>query len=209
MQKKIEDTRQERISLTKGIINRYSRLCDVIDMREMMLGMFSGIETIFVPACICEAYIPFILEKEAEILFQEKIKNMLEKKYGHALSYAQVGAPFSTMTNVSDLYVRNCYYYIAEDNQPVEIYVENISASLSAMVRVVTLVCELLGISLERRNCTVICLADSIRDIQLFVQMLKWVNKRYNANTNYKMPIYFLVYDDIKEGKLLSFDTVR
>lgn len=191
------------LSLVKGIIKRYDRIRDVYYMRDALNSMLSGVETLFVPHCICEAYIPFIMKKESEHIFLKKIKELLEKQYGQVLSYAKEGAPFLTIRNISDLYLRNCYYYYGEDNQPIEIYVENISASLSAMVRVATLACELLGVSLQNRNCTVICMVDSRRDMQLFNKLLIRMNKKYNAATQLRIPVYYLLYDNIKTGELL------
>lgn len=204
--KNIEDTRDRRLSIAKAIIDRYDIISNVWAMRDALNSIFSGVEMIMVPACICEVYIPYFMEKESEQIYQKFIKSMLEKQYGHTMTYVHIGAPFSTIRNISDLFLRHCYYYISEDNRLYEIYVENISASLSAMVRVATLINELLCVSLEGRNCTVICMVDSITDMQAFQKMLIKMNRKYNNATRFKVSIYYLLYDDIKQGRLLSCD---
>lgn len=204
--KNIEDTRKRRLSFVKEFVKNYNKIQDIWLMRDAISSIFSGIETLFVPACICQAYIPFFMKKESEEIYQKYIKDLLEQQYGHALEYVRLGAAFSTARNISDLFLRNCYYYIAEDNHQREIYVENISASLSAMIRVTTLVNELLGVSVEGRSCTIICMVDCLRDMQAFHKMLTQINKKYNNVTKFKLPIYYLMYDDIKGGKLRRYD---
>lgn len=188
----IEKTRNRRISLVKGIIKRFEKIQDVEYMREAVESIYSGIDTLCVPATICEAYLPYYMPKESAQIYQGEIKAILEKAFKHQMNYAQFGTAFRSSSKFPDMQMRNCYYYIdVTKGCRKEIYVENISASLSAMIRVIILLNQLNGIMVDGRDYHVICLVDCKRDAMLLNKLIKREKKVENVIPK----LLYLTYD--------------
>lgn len=88
--------------------------------------------------------------------------------------------------------MKNCYNYIdATTGCHKENYVENISASLSAMIRVIILLNQLNGIMIDDRDYHVICLVDCKRDAMQFNKLIKKEKKVENVIPK----LLYLTYD--------------
>lgn len=190
----IESTRNRRISLVKGIIKRFDKTQDVEFLREAIESIYSGIETICVPVSVCEAYLPFYMTKESTNIYRNGIKEGLERKFKHQMDYTQLGPAFSSEGRFPQLHMRNCYYYIdATNGRRKEIYVENISASLSAMLRVIILLNKLNGIIVDDRDFHVVAMVDCKRDA---IQFNKLISKEKKVN-NIIPKLLYLSYDGV------------
>ena len=204
--KNIYDTKTRKYSVAKSILRRFSDLNGTLNIKHALSCFYEGAEILLLPNSICDAYLQFCTKQEYDFLYQKLVKKRLEAEYGCSLRYSPLcKKPYKISDSfISNLKMRNCYQFFDDRHYRIEIYVEDISRSLSAILRVVTLVTGLLHVSLKGRHCSVICLVDSEIEIEFFNKLLLYVNKKYNNSNRFKVPIHYLLYDGISKGKLLD-----
>lgn len=200
----ILETRDKRTTLAKSIINHLDCMVQNDNLAGAVKSIMSGVDTLFVPSCICEAYAttysPSCCDKNIRRIRYHYF--CLYKTNGR---YRPLGDPIPTQDGYPDLVLRNylkydIYSFDLGCNTTKEIYIENISASLSAMVRIIMLVNGLVGVSCPERHITVVCLVDSVGDAVQFNKLLK-----HKKASDSNICLRYMLYQDTYYGHMFNF----
>ena len=199
-------TRDKRTTLAKSIINHLDCMVQNDNLVGAVKSIMSGVDTLFVPSCICEAYAttysPTCCDKNIRLIRYHYF--CLYKTNGR---YKPLGEPIPTQDGYPDLVLRNYLQYdiYTFDNcfTTNEVYIENISASLSAMVRIIMLVNGLVGVSCPERHITVVGLVDSTEDAYQFNELLNAMRRKKSPDTN--ICLRYMLYQDTYYGHMFNF----
>ena len=225
----LAESEKRKYSLIKAIVKRLNRKWEM-DMLFLIEHICAGNDIFWVTSSEFEQFITIPNYMTDDDLLQEL---MLEYASGYKYYYyheyesryytyydsidggricKDCSIPFSLKNRDYDLIFKNRFIHTCEnDNVSYEVYIENISDSISAIVRCYILYRHMLGINLINRKVVLVCRINSVeRAIEFQRFMGKGMEKTKIKSNNVELiyysgyKLYKLDYDDKEQNYIVT-----